>query len=65
MPDISFHYSEVGGVSLLNNGNNLEMTGDFGFVRYKGLVYNSMSIALVAPSEHSFGPRNTRYALEM
>lgn len=41
------------------------MEADFGFMMYKGEIYNSQNLVMLAPSEHSFGPLNTRYAMEL
>ena len=50
---------------MINDGNNLKIQADFGFMMYKGDIYNSQELVMLAPSEHSFGPLNTRYALEL
>ena len=65
VPDISFHYNTVVGSPLINDGNNLKIQADFGFMMYKGDIYNSQELVMLAPSEHSFGPLNTRYAMEL
>ena len=50
---------------MINDGNNLKILADFGFMMYKGDIYNSQELVMLAPSEHSFGPLNTRYAMEL
>lgn len=50
MPSIKFNYIVVQGASLVNDGNNLKMMADFGYVEYKGVVYNAQEMYILSPS---------------
>ncbi len=53
MPSIEFNYVVVKGLPLINDGNNLKMSADFGYATYKGVVYNAQEIVVLSPSEHT------------
>lgn len=50
VPSIKFNYIVVQGASLVNDGNNLKMMADFGYVEYKGVVYNAQEMYILSPS---------------
>lgn len=62
--DIQFFYSNMmTEYSLYQDGNNLQVDGDFGYVQYEKGVYVSSHLLLFSPSQHTF--RTNRFPLEM
>ena len=63
-PNLSFSYSKMQTEYMYyNDGNNLIVEGDFGFMNYNDVTYLSSQILLYSPSFHTIN--NKRYPLEM
>jgi carbonic anhydrase len=53
-PNIKFFYSKMMTESnFLNNGNNLILEGDFGYIIYNNSTYFSSEILFFSPSTHT------------
>jgi carbonic anhydrase len=64
--EISFHYSNMmTEYSFYNDGNNLVMEGDYGYMTYNGVNFFSSAIYFYSPSMHSFSNKKLPFEMQI